>query len=103
MSTTDPSPSRHAPRECADAACFSVRAAADPGLMPRIVSQWAKRGLVPDRIHCVRCGPGDTELSIDLEARGISVDLSLQMAAELRGIWGVAQVLVARKTGAPTA
>ena len=47
--------------------CFSVTGAADPGLMPRIMELWAKRGLVPDRWHGGRAGPGGCDVDIDIE------------------------------------
>lgn len=85
-------------RHCADAsqtACFSVHGVADPGLLPRVVGLWAKRGLTPARWHSAVCGRDDSELYIDIELPGLSTDLATQIAGELRQIWGVSQVLVA--------
>ena len=86
-----------ADRSHADAAytaCFSVHGLADPGLLPRVVSLWAKRGLTPTRWHSAVCGNGDRELYIDVEMPGLSADLATQIAKELRQIWGVSQVLM---------
>ncbi len=83
-----------APSAAAQTACFSVHGVADPGLLPRVVALWAKRGLTPTRWHSAVCGYGDRELYIDLEMTGLSVDLATRIAAELRQIWGVSQVLM---------
>jgi hypothetical protein len=37
--------------------CFSVQAAADPGMLPRVLELFAKRNLVPSRCHAVVTGP----------------------------------------------
>jgi len=75
-------------------ACFAVHASADPGLLPRVAGLWAKRGLMPARWHSAVCGQGDREVYIDLEMPGLTVALAQQIAAELRQIWGVSQVLM---------
>ena len=75
-------------------ACFSVHGVADPGLLPRVVGLWAKRGLTPTRWHSAVCGAGDRELYIDIEMPGLNNDLAAQIARELRQIWGVSQVLM---------
>lgn len=74
--------------------CFSVQGLADPGLLPRVIGLWAKRGLTPTRWHSAVCGRGDRELYIDVEMPGLSADLATQIAKELRQIWGVSQVLM---------
>ncbi len=89
-----PSPAESPRTEPAHTACFSVRGAADPGLLPRVVEPWAKRGLTPTRLHSAVCGPGDSELYIDIELPGLAADLATQIACELRQIWGVSQVLM---------
>jgi len=75
-------------------ACFSVHGVADPGLLPRVVGLWAKRGLTPARWHSAVCGRDDSELYIDIELPGLSTELATQIAGELRQIWGVSQVLM---------
>ena len=84
----------YAPSALSQTACFSVHGAADPGLLPRVAELWAKRGLTPARWHSALCGPGDNELYVDIEARGMRPALAEQIANELRQIWGVTQVLV---------
>ena len=74
--------------------CFSVHGVADPGLLPRVVGLWAKRGLTPARWHSALYGHGNREVYIDLEMPGLSTKLATQIAGELRQIWGVSQVLM---------
>lgn len=76
--------------------CFAVHAAADPGLMPRIVHIFAKRGLVPTRLHGVCDGPQD-EIALDIEIAGMARAAALRIAAEMRAIWGVRLVLTTEK------
>ena len=77
--------------------CFSVRAVADPGMMPRLMELWAKRGLVPDRWHGVREETSGTYVDIDIESGAVDRACATQMAAAMRGIFGVTQVLVSEK------
>jgi hypothetical protein len=77
--------------------CFSVRAVADPGMMPRLMELWAKRGLLPDRWHGVRDEVGGTYVDIDIESGEIDHALATQMAAVMRAMFGVSQVLVSEK------
>lgn len=81
------------------AICFSLQAAADPGLMPRIVEIFARRGLVPTRLHASVGGP-QGELAIDLEMTGLAQDLAARIAAEMRAVWGVSLVLTTQKRAA---
>jgi hypothetical protein len=77
-------------------ACFSVHADVDPGLMPRIVAIFARRGLVPSRLHSSVGGP-DERLTIDLELHDLAPDLAVRIAAEMRAVWGVSLVLSSNK------
>jgi hypothetical protein len=77
-------------------ACFAVHADADPGLMPRILEIFAKRGLVPTRWHSSVGGPAG-ELTIDVEMAGLDDVLTGCVAAEMRAVWGVGLVLASRK------
>ena len=74
---------------------FTLRARAEPGLMPRVLELFAKRGLVPRKFHGVRSGPGDTALKIDLEIEGIAPEAVEYVANCMRGIVGVETVLTA--------
>ena len=46
------------------AVCFSVQAAAEPGVMPRVLELFAKRGLVPQKWQSAVSG---TVLTIDVQ------------------------------------
>ena len=81
-------------------ACFSVHAHAEPGVMPRVLELFAKRGLVPSLWHSARCGTEDAELTIDIQMCGIGRDLSDYLAACLRQIADVEVVLTSEKRGA---
>ncbi len=80
--------------------CFSVQAEAEPGVMPRVLELFAKRGLVPRRWVSDISGPGGRDLSIDLQVEGVSPETSDYMARCLRQIWGVPTVLTSEKGGA---
>lgn len=93
--STRPVADRYAASE--PTACFSLYAAADPGLMPRIVEIFARRGLVPTRFHCTPGGP-QGELAIDVEMAGLMHDAADRIAAEMRAVWGVRLVLTTAKS-----
>lgn len=87
-----------APRpDAAPVACFAVHARAEPGVMPRVLELFAKRGLVPSTWHSSTGGLDDRELTIDLQMRGMEVELADYVAACLRQIVGVEVVLTSRK------
>lgn len=90
-------------RESHPVHCFSVSGMADPGLMPRIMELWAKRGLVPDRWHGGRTGPGGCDVYIDIETSELDHELARQIAEAMRCIFGVSQVLVSEKRFVETA
>jgi hypothetical protein len=78
--------------------CFSIRAVAEPGILPRVLEVFAKRSLVPQRLHADRTGgPDSEELFIDLQIAGLSVETGAFLARCLRQIWGVDAVLTAEK------
>src|SRR3546814_4002179 len=82
-------------------ACFSVVARAEPGLLPRVIELFAKRGLVPTRCHArVGARPGrdePAELTIDIQMAGMEATLAEYVAACLRQIHDVACVLTSEK------
>lgn len=87
-----------APRpEPAETACFSVHARAEPGVLPRVLELFAKRGLVPTSLHGTAQGPGEGELTIDIQMRGMAAELANYVAMCLRQIVGVEVVLTSRK------
>jgi len=77
--------------------CFSVQAEAEPGIMPRVLELFAKRNLVPMRWVSDVSGPGGRDLSIDVQAEGLSPELSAYIARCLRQIHGVSAVLTSEK------
>jgi hypothetical protein len=84
--------------------CYSILAAAEPGVMPRVLELFAKRGLVPNRwisdLVAARdsraSGPG-LELAIDLQIEGLTAELADYVARCLRQIHGVERVLTSEK------
>lgn len=78
-------------------ACFSVFADAEPGVMPRVLEQFAKRGLVPTVWYSRVIG---RELSIDLQMRGMDGAAATQLAACLRQIAAVETVVISERRGA---
>ena|SRR5579859_4763990 len=70
--------------------CFSVLARAEPGVMPRVVELFAKRGLVPEEWHSKASGEA---LTIDVEIVGLDRDLCAYIARCMRQITGVLTVL----------
>ena len=71
-------------------ACFSVHARAEPGVMPRVLALFAKRGLVPTSWHS-RVNGG--ELTIDLQMTGLDGATTAYIAACLRQVVAVTTVL----------
>ena len=80
-------------------ACFSVRAHAEPGVMPRVLELFAKRGLVPSAWHSTACGTDQPGLTIDIQMHGLRRDLTDYIATCLRQIAYVEVVLTSEKSG----
>ncbi|HJS31235.1 MAG TPA: hypothetical protein VJ924_04515 [Alphaproteobacteria bacterium] len=85
--------------------CFSVFAAAEASVMPRVLELFAKRGLVPCRFEAVRGssglgGPGD-ELAVDLQVEGLAPETADHIAQCLRQMVYVDRVLTAIKVSRP--
>lgn len=80
--------------------CFSVFAAPQPGVMPRVLELFAKRGLVPTRFHGDVVGEGSDGLVIDLHVADLDDAVAEHVAASLRGLINVDRVLVATKRSA---
>lgn len=82
-------------------ACFSVVARAEPGVLPRVIELFAKRGLVPTRCHArVGARPGRNEpeeLTIDIQMAGMEAELAEYVAACLRQVYEVDCVLTSEK------
>ncbi len=82
-------------------ACFSIQAEAEPGIMPRVLEIFAKRGLVPRRWVSDVTGPGGRELAIDVQVAGLAPETQAYLARCLRQIWGVGTVLTSERAGTP--
>ena len=76
--------------------CFCVLAAAAPGAMPRVLDQFAKRGLVPARWYSRVVGSG---LEIDIQVAALSPEEGDAIAQGLRRLVDVEAVLTDRRTG----
>ena len=74
---------------------FSLKARSEPGVMPRVLELFAKRGLVPCKWHSITTGPGEAALKIDVEVHGIEPDSVDYVASCMRVIAGVETVLTA--------
>jgi hypothetical protein len=78
--------------------CFSVHAAAEPGVMPRILELFAKRGLVPHKWQSVVFGgASDSVLTIDVQIAGLGHDTADYIARCMRQIAGVDAVLTSER------
>lgn len=84
-------------------ACFSVVAAADPGVMQRVLQVFAKRGLVPSQWYSTVCGPRHADLHIDVQVAGMDAALQDRIAESLRAVVSVGTVLTSEKRHALTA
>lgn len=73
-------------------ASFSVHAAPEPGVMPRVLELFAKRGLVPQRYHAAAMSK---QLTIDVQIAGLDRDAVDYIARCMRQIAGVEVVLTA--------
>jgi acetolactate synthase small subunit len=78
-------------------ACFAVHARAEPGVMPRVLELFSKRGLVPSSWHSSVGGAAEDELTIDVQVKGMEGDLTDYVAACLRQLPYVEVVLTSEK------
>lgn len=77
--------------------CFSVFAAPEACVMPRVLEFFAKRGLVPARFHGDVIDDGTAGLVIDVHVDGLPTDTADHIAACLRELVYVERVLTAVK------
>lgn len=92
--------------------CFSIQAAAEPGVMPRVLELFAKRNLVPERWVSGVHAPTDqgnverglaqrgAELMIDLQVAGLTRQDQDYLTRCLAQITDVRSVLTSEKAGA---
>ena len=83
-------------------ACFSIQADADPGVMPRVLQLFAKRGLIPSRWHSDLEDPTGSAptLTIDLQVSGLNHQQINHVAASMRSMVSVISVLTCEKLSA---
>jgi hypothetical protein len=74
--------------------CFSVLAAAEASVMPRVLAEFAKRGLCPLRFDGAVAGD---DLVIDVQVAGLDAAAAGHVADRLRGAVHVERVLTAVK------
>jgi acetolactate synthase small subunit len=77
-------------------ACFSVHARTEPGVMPRVLELFAKRGLVPSVWRSATIGSDQSLLTIDIQMPGLGREDTDYIAACLRQIVFVEVVLTSR-------
>jgi acetolactate synthase small subunit len=80
-----------------DTTVFSVHACAEPGVMPRVLELFAKRGLVPCFWHSTVVGPEQARLAIEIRMSGCGPEITEHIAASLRQIASVEAVLTSRR------
>lgn len=81
-----------AERNSAPLSCYAVQAFPEPGVMPRLMELFAKRGLVPQRWHSTLVASEDC-LVIDIEVAGLEPDTAEYVARCMAQIGGVRMVL----------
>lgn len=84
-------------------ACFSVQAAAEPSVMARVLELFAKRGLVPTRLHADVQGSRGEMMTIDIQMEGLAPELAAYMARCMRQIAYVECVLTSERGFVPAA
>jgi acetolactate synthase small subunit len=77
--------------------CFSLVAAADPGVLARVINVFAKRGLIPSQVYSTLVGPRSEDLHIDLQVCAIDAQLREVIAERLRQTVCVQIVLTSEK------
>ncbi len=81
-------------------ACFTITAHAGPGVLPRVLEYFAKRGLVPDRFDTRRSGE---TLTVVIQMRDMDLELAGYIGRCLDRIFEVDRVLVSEKRYADVA
>ncbi len=105
FSTSGVASDRAAARESASPAtsvtaafCFSILSLPEPGVMARVLEQFAKRGLMPSRwFSDVDAGL----LQIDIQVAGLPPAAGEDIARGLRAVVSIHQVLTGLKSSVP--
>lgn len=69
-----------------ETAYFSVNALAEPGVMPRVLELFAKRGLVPSGWRSALSGADQAGLAIEIEMQGLGRETADYIALCLQQI-----------------
>ena len=77
--------------------CFSVSAAVDPSVMPRVLAVFAQLGLIPDKWYSMVGGPGAGKLHIDIQMGRLNGSQVEHLAQSIRRIVLVESVLTSEK------
>jgi hypothetical protein len=77
--------------------CFSVFAAADPSVLPRILDVFCLFGLIPERCHSALGEAEGGQLTIDIQIAGLTAEDAERLAKRLRRVLTVTQVLWSEK------
>lgn len=85
------------PRAAERVACFAVQAFADPGVLPRVLELFAKRGLVPERFFAQSEGRERESVMLDIQVTGFDPQATDYVARCLRQIPHVTAVLTTEK------
>lgn len=83
--------------------CFSVVALPDPGVMPRVLELFAKRGLVPDRWVSQVTADAAPRLEIDIQASGLDEATAAYLGRCMGQIALVERVLISERAPAEAA
>ncbi|HET6182538.1 MAG TPA: hypothetical protein VFA03_02965 [Acetobacteraceae bacterium] len=77
------------------AARFMLDADPDPGLLPRVMEPFAKRGLIPGRMWSHR---GSAEMHVEVAIEDAPAEMLGPIEGNLRQIVGVRRLVVLRKS-----
>jgi acetolactate synthase small subunit len=72
--------------------CYALQARAEPGVMPRVLELFAKRGLVPHKWFSA-VAPERSTLAIDVQIEELAPETADYIARSMRQITGVETVL----------
>jgi acetolactate synthase small subunit len=87
----------HADDRLPATACFSVHARAEPGVMPRVLELFAKRGLVPSSWPSSISAVDRSQLTIEIQMSGLGRETVNYLAACMRQIVFVEVVLTSQR------
>ena len=88
------------PADTHPTACFSVQAAPDCSVLPRVLELFSKRGLMPTRLMSDVGVSRPDMLTIDIQAEGVEPGVAAYMARCMRQLAYVDCVLTSEKAAA---